>query len=294
MERSKRERVSSAASGEERGEEKAYLLGEKRKEEGEKQSASGSASDRAEEAVVWGWHSVTALLRIAPQRVVTIYLDADRRDGRARALRQRAEGMGVPLVMMPRTRLTALAGSTSHQGVVAVVRPRSPLSLSAVLRTTRGVPLFLILDGVTDPHNLGAALRTADATGVTALIAPKDRSCGLTPVVTKVACGAAETVPLLFVTNLARALRELQRAGVWVVGLAGDAPESLFSCDLRGPTALVVGSEGEGLRQLTRACCDQVVRLPMAGCVESLNVAVAAGVALYEAVRQRMKEKSAS
>ena len=186
--------------------------------------------------------------------------------------------------------LDAATGGAAHQGVLAEVRPSAPLDENSLLDLLTSLPvpaLVLVLDGVTDPHNLGACLRTADAAGATAVVAPRDRAAGLTPVVRKVAAGAAETVPFAQVTNLARSLRDMKEAGLWIAGTAEDGEKELFDADLTGPLALVMGSEGKGLRRLTRECCDFRLRLPMRGAVASLNVSVAAGVALYEAVRQR-------
>jgi 23S rRNA (guanosine2251-2'-O)-methyltransferase len=185
-------------------------------------------------------------------------------------------------------RLRRLSGGTSHQGVVARVLPlpRSH-SLDDLLDAVGALPLVLVLDGITDPHNLGACLRVADATGVSVVVAPKDHAVGISATVAKVASGAAETVPYLMVTNLSRSLAELKERAIRVVGAADDAPQSLHEADLRGPLAFVLGAEGSGMRQLTRKSCDALVRIPMKGAVESLNVSVAAGVCLYEAVRQR-------
>ena len=198
---------------------------------------------------------------------------------------------GVTIADADDAHLEQLAGGERHQGVAAELVPRAadPETLleEALESVTGAAPLLLVLDGVTDPHNLGACLRSADAAGVAAVIVPRDRAAGLTPVVRKVAAGAAETVPLVQVVNLARTLRDLRDRGVWLVGTADDAPRTLYDVDLRGPTTLVLGSEGEGMRRLTREACDELVSIPMAGAVESLNVSVATGVALYEAVRQR-------
>ncbi|GAB6049865.1 23S rRNA (guanosine(2251)-2'-O)-methyltransferase RlmB [Hydrogenophilus islandicus] len=255
---------------------------------------SGSAE------VAYGWHAVGTLLRVAPQRIQTLYLAATRKDPRARTLAARSEEAGVAVVWADGEQLHRLAGHTRHQGVVALLSAEGALlTLASVLpgapdypnpagRQLLDPPLYLVLDGVTDPHNLGACLRSADAAGVRAVIVPKDRSVGVTAVVRKVASGATEAVPLVFVTNLARALDTLKAQGVWVVGLAGEGEELLTRSSLDGPVALVLGAEGEGLRRLTRERCDQLARLPMLGVVESLNVSVAAGVALYEVVRRRM------
>jgi 23S rRNA (guanosine2251-2'-O)-methyltransferase len=192
-------------------------------------------------------------------------------------------------------RLDAIAGGGRHQGVVAFVAAQARThSLEEVLDALdpKRPALFLVLDGVQDPHNLGACLRVADAAGVDAVIAPKDRAAGLSAAAVKVASGAADTVPYVTVTNLARALRTLKEAGVWVVGAAGEAQKSLYECDLAGPVAWVLGAEGEGLRRLTRELCDELVRIPMLGAIKSLNVSVAAGVCLYETVRRRLAQDS--
>jgi 23S rRNA (guanosine2251-2'-O)-methyltransferase len=238
--------------------------------------------------VLFGFHAVTVRLKTAPDSVVEVHLDAQRRDARMRAFAQRATAAGARLVDSDDARLTRLAGNARHQGVVALVRPLPQRhSLDDVLDDVAGAPLVLALDGVTDPHNLGACLRVADGAGVHAVIAPKDHAVGVSATVAKVASGAAETVPYIMVTNLARALTELKERAIRVVGTSDDADATLYDVDLSGPLALVLGAEGAGLRQLTRQTCDLLVRIPMAGAVESLNVSVAAGVCLYEAMRQR-------
>jgi 23S rRNA (guanosine2251-2'-O)-methyltransferase len=205
-----------------------------------------------------------------------------------RGFAQRAADAGARVVDGDDARLTKLAGNDRHQGVVALVRPLAARhSLDDILDEAKTAPLVLALDGVTDPHNLGACLRVADGAGVHAVIAPKDHAVGVNATVAKVASGAAETVPYIMVTNLARALTELKERELTVVGTSDDADRTLYDIDLSGPLALVLGAEGKGLRQLTRNTCDALVRIPMAGAVESLNVSVAAGVCLYEAVRQR-------
>jgi 23S rRNA (guanosine2251-2'-O)-methyltransferase len=201
-----------------------------------------------------------------------------------------AHRSGVQVSAIDDASLDKLADGGRHQGVVAEILARTSdpeTQLEEALEAAKNVPLLLVLDGVQDPHNLGACLRSADAAGVTAVIAPRDRAAGLTPVARKVAAGAAETVPFVPVVNLARALRDLKDRGIWLVGTDDNAEKTLFEADLTGPVALVMGSEGEGLRRLTRECCDQLVSIPMAGAVESLNVSVATGVVLFEAVRQR-------
>jgi 23S rRNA (guanosine2251-2'-O)-methyltransferase len=239
--------------------------------------------------VLFGFHAVTVRLKTAPASVVELHLDAQRRDTRMRTLAERAREAGTRIVDSDAARLHKLAGNERHQGVVALVDPLPARhSLDDILDEVQGVPpLVLALDGVTDPHNLGACLRVADASGVHAVIAPKDHAVGLNATVAKVASGAAETVPYLMVTNLARALGELKEREMRVVGTSDDAPHTLYEVDLSGPLCLVLGAEGKGLRQLTRNTCDALVRIPMRGAVESLNVSVAAGVCLYEALRQR-------
>jgi 23S rRNA (guanosine2251-2'-O)-methyltransferase len=246
-------------------------------------------------SLIFGFHAVSSRLRAAPDSVVEILLSAERRDRRAQDLLQAAAAAGVRVLLVDRARLNNLVGDRRHQGVVARVRPRVlALDLTDVLANLKEPPLFLVLDGIKDPHNLGACLRVADAMGVHAVIAPKDRAVGLTATVRKVACGAAETVPFLPVTNLARTLASLKERGVWTVGAAGDAQADLFHARLTGPLAWVLGAEGEGLRRLTREVCDELVRIPMFGSVESLNVSVAAGICLFETRRQRVHAAAAA
>ncbi len=238
---------------------------------------------------VFGMHTVRWLLRGAPERVLSLMVAADRRDNRLDALLADAGSAGVAVERVASDRLDRLAGGGAHQGVAAMVRPARALNeadLEALLTNVER-PLLVALDGVEDPRNLGAVLRTAEAAGVDAVIAPRERAAGLGPAARKVACGAAELVPFVQVTNLARTLKGLSAAGIRVVGLAGETAASLFGTDLAGPACLVLGGEARGLRRLTRERCDELVRLPMTGGVESLNVSVAAGVAIYEAVRQR-------
>jgi 23S rRNA (guanosine2251-2'-O)-methyltransferase len=242
--------------------------------------------------VLFGFHAVTVRLKTAPGSVTEVHVDATRRDARMRQFVERVQAAGVKLIDSDDARLARLAGSGRHQGVVARVTPlKTSHSLDDVLDAVedegRGPALVLVLDGVTDPHNLGACLRTADGAGAHAVVAPKDHAVGLNATVAKVASGAAETVPYLMVTNLARTLGELQDRGVRVIGTSDDAPRTLFDADLTGPVALVLGAEGAGMRQLTRKSCDELVRIPMQGAVESLNVSVASAVCLYEALRQR-------
>lgn len=238
--------------------------------------------------VLAGFHAVNARLRHAPATIEAIYVDARRRDGRMAQLQQRAAESKVKLVPTDPERLRGLAGEAAHQGVVAVAAPvEQALSLDDVIEDVSPDTLLLLLDGVTDPRNLGACLRVADAAGVRAVVVPRDRSAGLTPAALKAAAGAAEAVPLIDVTNLARAMDELREAGVRLVGAAGEAAQSLYDLDLTGPLAWVLGAEGSGLRRLTRERCDTLASIPIVGHVESLNVSVATGICLYEAVRQR-------
>jgi 23S rRNA (guanosine2251-2'-O)-methyltransferase len=241
--------------------------------------------------VLFGFHAVTVRLKTAPETVVEVHVDLRRRDARMRSFAERAAEAGARVVESDDARLSQLAGNPRHQGVVALVKPLPPRhSLDDILDEAdpaAGPPLVLALDGVTDPHNLGACLRVADGAGVHAVLAPKDHAVGLNATVAKVASGAAETVPYLMVTNLARALGELKERDIRIVGTSDGAAQTLYDLDLSGPVALVLGAEGKGLRQLTRQTCDVLVRIPMQGAVESLNVSVAAGVCLYEALRQR-------
>ncbi len=241
-------------------------------------------------SLVFGLHAVRAVLARRPKDVLRLSIAAARDDARVRELRELAAAQGVVPAAASTEALDRETGGAAHQGVVAEVRPSAPLnenSLLDLLTASREPALVLVLDGVSDPHNLGACLRTADAAGATAVVAPRDRAAGLTPVVRKVAAGAAETVPFAQVTNLARSLRDMKDAGLWIAGTAEDGDKDLYEADLSGPLALVMGSEGRGLRRLTLECCDFSLRLPMRGTVASLNVSVAAGVALYEALRQR-------
>ncbi|MHC8289259.1 23S rRNA (guanosine(2251)-2'-O)-methyltransferase RlmB [Pseudomonas sp. XS1P51] len=238
---------------------------------------------------IYGVHAVEALLRHHPKRVKQIWLAEGRSDPRVQTLIQLANENRVAVGNAERRELDAWVEGV-HQGVVAEVSPSQvwgEAMLDELLDRTEGAPLLLVLDGVTDPHNLGACLRSADAAGALAVIVPKDKSATLTPTVRKVACGAAEVIPLVAVTNLARTLEKLKQRGLWVVGTAGEAEQDLYQQDLTGPTILIMGAEGSGMRRLTRDLCDYLVRLPMAGSVSSLNVSVATGVCLFEALRQR-------
>lgn len=234
---------------------------------------------------------MTARARHAPDTIEAVYADAQRRDKRMQTLLQQLQDKSVKVHLVNAERLGEIAGAVKHQGVIAMAGQLTQAQdLQEVFDGIEGPALFLVLDGVTDPHNLGACLRTADAAGVHAVLAPKDRAVGLSAVVQRVACGAAQTMPYLMVTNLARTLRELKALGVWIVGTDEEAEQTLDTVDLTMPTAWVMGAEGEGMRRLTRELCDVLVRIPMNGSVESLNVSVATGVCLFESVRQRGKK----
>ena len=238
--------------------------------------------------VLFGFHAVGVRLKIAPQSVVEIHYEVTRRDARMRQFIDKARDSGMRMIESDGERLAKLAGGHGHQGVVAMVAPiPQNHSLDDLLDSVEGPPLLLVLDGVTDPHNLGACLRVADGAGAHAVIAPKDHAAGINATVAKVASGAAETMPYFMVTNLARTLGELKERSIWVIGTSDDAPRTIYQAELKVPTALVLGAEGSGMRQLTRKNCDELVSIPMRGAVESLNVSVASGVCLYEALRQR-------
>jgi len=252
--------------------------------------------------VLFGFHAVGVRLKTAPRSIVEIYFEPTRRDARMRQFLEKVQEAGVRLIEADGMRLAKLCGGHGHQGVVARVQALTQVhSLDELLESLeasqlalpadqRVNPLILVLDGVTDPHNLGACLRVADGAGAHAVIAPKDHAAGINATVAKVASGAAETVPYFMVTNLARTLTELKERNIWIIGTSDVATETLYQVDLTGPVALVLGAEGDGMRQLTAKTCDQLVRIPMLGAVESLNVSVASGVCLYEAVRQRGKK----
>jgi 23S rRNA (guanosine2251-2'-O)-methyltransferase len=230
---------------------------------------------------LFGFHAVTARLRRDAQSIEVLYVDAARRDARMRDLAARAHAANVAVHAVDATRLAALSGDGVHQGVVAIVDAARPyVTLDDVLADLVEPALLLVLDGVTDPHNLGACLRCADAFGAQAVVVPRDRSVGLNATVAKAASGAAETVPVIAVANLARTMRELKDHGVWLLG-ADEGGESLFDAAVSGPIAWVLGAEGQGLRRLTRESCDRLIAIPMQGAVESLNVSVAAGICLY-------------
>jgi 23S rRNA (guanosine2251-2'-O)-methyltransferase len=249
--------------------------------------------------VLFGFHAVGVRLKTAPQSVIEIHFDASRRDARMRSFFDRATEAGCKMLESDGLRLSKLCGGHGHQGVVARVKEivlvtsldelleNLDAANAALPADQRVNPLILVLDGVTDPHNLGACLRVADGAGVHAVIAPKDHSAGINATVAKVASGAAETVPYFMVTNLARTLNELKERNIWIIGTSDAATKTLYQADLKGPIALVLGAEGDGMRQLTAKTCDELVNIPMRGAVESLNVSVASGVCLYEALRQR-------
>lgn len=238
--------------------------------------------------ILAGFHAVQARLRHHPESITSIYYDGRRRDKRIQQLVDRAQAAGLKPQSVSAEQLAEFAKGMRHQGVVALAKA-TPLAVTIdeVLDVLEEPAFLLILDGVTDPHNLGACLRTADAAGVHAVIAPKDRAVGLNATVRRVACGAAETVPYITVTNLARTMRALRERDIWLVGTSDQATGDLHGIDGRRPMAWVMGAEGEGMRRLTQETCDELVSIPMAGSVESLNVSVASAVCLYETVRQR-------
>ena len=239
--------------------------------------------------LLFGFHAVTVRLKVAPKSIRELHVDATRRDQRMKQFLAKVDEAGLKVIESDDDKLQKMCGTHRHQGVVARVEViQQTNSLDDLLDGLTEPALLLVLDGITDPHNLGACLRVADGAGVHAVIAPKDHAVGIHATVAKVASGAAETVPYFMVTNLARTLAELKERDIWVIGTSDDAPASLYQTDLRGPTALVLGAEGEGMRQLTRKNCDALVSIPMMGSVDSLNVSVASGVCLYEARRQRL------
>lgn len=239
---------------------------------------------------MFGWHAVEAVLKREPERLQQVWIQTGRQDKRVKSITDALDTLGVRWKVVHRRELDERVAGV-HQGIVAAVsesREWTEEDLLAQLAGSDKPPFLLVLDGVTDPHNLGACMRTADAVGIQAVIVPKDKSASLTPVARKVACGAAETVPFVRVTNLARFLRNLQDQGVWLIGTAGEADATLYQANFKGPVALVMGAEGKGMRRLTREHCDQLINIPMLGHVDSLNVSVATGVCLYEALRQRL------
>ena len=243
----------------------------------------------AQQEWLYGIHAMEAVISREPERLIELFVLKGRDDERLTNIINQARRFGVSIQFCNRKVLDDKVKGEQHQGVVARAKPGKQFDESdlAEIVAQQDAPFILVLDGVTDPHNLGACLRTADASGVHALVVPKDKSAKLTATARKVACGAAEVVPLVQVTNLARTLKELQQAGVWVIGTAGEAEQLIYDCKMTGPVALVMGAEGKGMRRLTREHCDELVKLPMAGSVSSLNVSVATGVCLYEIVRQR-------
>ncbi|NJD07751.1 MAG: 23S rRNA (guanosine(2251)-2'-O)-methyltransferase RlmB [Methylococcaceae bacterium] len=243
---------------------------------------------------VFGLHAAKSALEHTPDKVTAAWLDSQRGDARLNELRRQLQEAGVAVRSASRKELDQLSGGQQHQGVVLEVnlpRELGENELWAALEGMSEPALFLVLDHVQDPHNLGACLRTADAAGVHGVVLTKDQAVGITPTVAKVASGAAETMPVYRVTNLARTLEGFKQRGVWVAGAAGEADQSLYQSDLTLSLALVIGAEGKGLRRLTRDTCDFLIKIPMKGQVESLNLSVAAGVMLYEAVRQRSHAK---
>ncbi|MET1257105.1 23S rRNA (guanosine(2251)-2'-O)-methyltransferase RlmB [Aliikangiella maris] len=238
---------------------------------------------------IFGIHAVESALSRAPQNILQVFLQKGRQDKTLTQLEHLAQQMGISLQRMDKRKMDDWVKG-NHQGIIAEVKVHDATlnenQLLSLVEQQANI-LILVLDGVTDPHNLGACLRTADAAGVAALVVPKDRSAQLTPVARKVACGAAETVPVVKVTNLARFLSQLKQSGVWVIGTAGEASSNIYQTRFQGPTALVMGAEGSGLRRLTREHCDELIHIPMAGSVSSLNVSVATGICLFEINRQR-------
>lgn len=239
---------------------------------------------------IFGLHAVQALLKSAPQRIVEIFLLQGRSDQRLQKIISAAQTNGISCQQVSRAKLDDLVNDENHQGVIAICTPGETYDetwLFNFLKNLNEPAFLLILDGVTDPHNLGACMRSAEAAGVHAVVAPKDKSAGLTPIARKVACGAAEVLPFVPVTNLARTLKKLQDEGVWLFGAAGEADQLLYQANLKGPIGVLMGAEGDGLRRLTQEMCDHLIKIPMAGTVSSLNVSVATGICLFEAVRQR-------
>lgn len=242
------------------------------------------------EYYVYGVHPVTARLNKSDSFISKLYINSDRVDKRIQAVLQLAEEKQILIDFLSSNQMKQRFPDVSHQGVVACVSKTVEYTendLDSLLSNSKQPPLILILDGITDPHNLGACLRVADGAGVDFVLLPKDKSANINAVVSKVASGAAESIPVVRVTNLVRTMKMLQQSGVWIYGAAGEATESLYELDCKGSMAIIMGSEGTGLRRLTRESCDGLFSLPMLGCVESLNVSVAAGIALYEVVRQR-------
>ena len=243
--------------------------------------------------ILVGFHAVQARLRVDPESLKSVYFDPSRRDRRmGDFLKQAEEVLGDRLHAADAERLHKLAGHDRHQGVVALAQKMTiARTITEVIEDVEGAkekPLFLILDGVTDPHNFGACLRVADGAGVDAVVIPKDRSASINATVSKVSSGASEVMPVITVTNLVRSMKEMQESGVWIIGTDDEAEKSIYDIDLTGSIAIVMGAEGEGMRRLTKETCDELVHIPMQGVVSSLNVSVASGVCLYEALRQRL------
>ncbi len=239
---------------------------------------------------IFGIHTVKALLQQAPHQIIELYVQKGRHDADFQQLIQMANAQGLSIAELARHKLDGLVSNQNHQGIVAKsyqIAHNSQTNLESLLDSLTEPAFLLILDGIQDPHNLGACLRSANAAGVHAVLAPCDKSVGLTPVARKIACGAAEVTPFIQVTNLARTLADLKARGIWLYGMADDAQQNLYETNLKGPLALVLGAEGKGLRRLTKESCDYRVAIPMAGTVSSLNVSVATGICLYEALRQR-------
>ena len=243
----------------------------------------------AQAEFIYGMHSIAAVLEHEPERILELMVAKGRSDERMNTIVNQARKQGIAVQFVQRKTLDEKSKGEQNQGIIARAKPARVLDEADLDRiiAANEQPFLLILDGVTDPHNLGACLRNADAAGVHAIITPKDNSAAITPVVRKVAVGAAETVPLIQVTNLSRTLKHIQQKGVWVVGTAGEAEQMIYECKMQGAIGLVMGAEGKGMRRLTRETCDELVKLPMAGAVSSLNVSVAAGICLFEIVRQR-------
>ncbi|HHF3175672.1 TPA: 23S rRNA (guanosine(2251)-2'-O)-methyltransferase RlmB [Vibrio alginolyticus] len=242
---------------------------------------------------IYGIHAVKAVLEREPERFIEAYVLKGRQDDRLMPILNDLQVCGVSIQQMTRKTLDDKARGANHQGIIARVKPAKQLNENDIddILAQHESPLLLVLDGVTDPHNLGACLRNTDAAGAAAIIVPKDRSAPMNATVSKVACGAAEVVPLIRVTNLARTMRTLQEKGIWFVGTAGEATHDIYQAKLTGPLAIVMGAEGDGMRRLTRETCDDLIKIPMAGSVSSLNVSVASGICLFEAVRQRIAAK---
>lgn len=244
--------------------------------------------------IVYGIHAVTHLLKHQPQTIQALYIDKDRRDDKIQQLKQLAQKQNIAIEIVKKQKINQLSDSDRHQGVVAISEDdKTQPTLEQIIADSDNQALLLILDGITDPHNLGACLRTADAAGVCAVIYPKDKSASITPVVRKVASGAYETMPVFPVTNLARTIDQIKAQGIWVLGAAGEAQDDLYTQKFSGKLALVMGAEGRGLRRLTREKCDYLIKLPMLGQVSSLNVSVATGICLYELRRQQGLSKDA-